>query len=87
MWDSIVFDTAGFSDLPFSKKDWETNGETAQDFINKYPVDKDVVNDLDPANWAREAFHISETFVYDGVKENVKVSADYVKAGKKLAEK
>jgi len=50
-------------------------------------MDKDIINDLNPVHWANEAYEISEAFVYDGIRENVKVSQKYVESGKKLAEK
>ena len=42
---------------------------------------------MDPGNWAEQSFHISETFVYDGIKEDEPIPDDYIAAGKKLAEK
>ena len=59
----------------------------ADEFVQKYPMDKDIINDLNPVHWANEAYEISEAFVYDGIRENVKVSQKYVESGKKLAEK
>merc|ERR1712226_736207 len=52
VWDSLLYEEAGYQDLPFSAADWESFGAKARGWINEYPVDDASIRDLNPDHWA-----------------------------------
>ena len=49
--------------------------------IKYYPMDKKIISDLDPINWANEGHELAITRVYSDIEENVKLSSDYIAKG------
>ena len=85
LWDSVLYEFYGYQDLPYSDADWATLGEHSATIRKNYPMNPEVIEDLDPVNWSEESFEISSTFVYKGVVNNQAVSDEYVKEGRDIA--
>jgi len=87
-WDSVQYEFTGYAQLPFSSSGWSTNGARAANLVARHPLSsiKADVTDLNPQTWADDAFAISKSFVYNGVKSGKRLSSDYVKQGNLIAE-
>ena len=86
VWDSVMFEFQGYSKLPFSKADWNTNGENAARLMDTYPMDHSVISDLNPSRWAMDSFELTKSVVYTGVKEGEEVSQEYKDKGLTISE-
>jgi hypothetical protein len=87
-WDSVAYEFSGYATLPFSANDWNTNGVRANTLMTKHAdvLNKVDVTNLNPDQWAKESFKISEDFVYKGVNDGTALTSAYIAQAKDLAE-
>jgi len=87
-WDSVEYEFSGYAKLPFSSSGWSTNGARAADLVARHPLSsiKADPTNINPQQFADDAFAISKSFVYNGVKSGQRLSTEYIKAGNLLAE-
>lgn len=48
VWDSVIYEYTGRSELPLSDDDWQDLSTKAADLIKKYPISTSEANNLNP---------------------------------------
>jgi len=86
VWDDVFWEYFHKQATPFSEDDWAAQGKNVSAMVTKWPVDSDQAKDMDPMSWASESYEITTSFVYKGIKENVKLPDSYNSKGLDLCE-
>jgi len=88
VWDSVIYSETGHPTLPIPDSNWNKLGLLAAKLVEEHPVsDVTDLTSLNPADWAKDSYEVSQTFVYKDIAEGQPLPEDYVEKAQQLAEK
>ena len=85
VWDSVIYNYAGFVDLPMNDKLWSYYGTECDNMVEPYPVPAAKLHPGDFEVWAGESFDASVSTVYPTFKSGQKPDDVYRAAAEPIA--
>ena len=66
VWDSVIYEYAGWETLPLDESNWEWFSAQASRIISENAIDASQILREDYEAWAKEDFEIAKDYVYNG---------------------
>ena len=70
VWDSVIYEYAGWETLPMDEQDWEWFSAQASRILQENEIEPSLIMREKFADWAQEDYEIARDYVYDGKKSS-----------------